>query len=137
VVVVSDYAHHPTEIRATLAAARARYPEREIWAVWQPHTYSRTHLLFDEFVTSFENADHVLVTEIYYAREPRDPYFSSEKVVQAMEHADARFISDLPDVVHFLLEQLQVGAVLVVLSAGDADQICGQVLTGLNKKPEK
>ena len=79
VCVISDYAHHPTEIRATLAAARSRFPEQEIWTVWQPHTYSRTQLLFDDFVTSFENADHVVVTEIYYAREPHDPYFSSEK----------------------------------------------------------
>jgi UDP-N-acetylmuramate--alanine ligase len=136
VIVVSDYAHHPTEIRATLAAARTRYPEREIWAVWQPHTYTRTHLLFDEFATSFENADHILVTEIYYAREPHDPYFSSKEVVRAMEYADSRFVPDLTDVVQFLLDHLHSGAVLLVLSAGDADQICGQVLTGLRKKQE-
>ncbi|MEY2817131.1 MAG: UDP-N-acetylmuramate--L-alanine ligase, partial [Chloroflexota bacterium] len=64
VLLVDDYAHHPTEIRATLAGARARYPERRIWAVWQPHTYSRTQTLLYEFSRAFSDADEVLVTEI-------------------------------------------------------------------------
>jgi UDP-N-acetylmuramate--alanine ligase len=64
VIVIDDYAHHPTEIRATLAAAKARYPDKKIWAVWQPHTYSRTQTLFFEFSRAFGDADHVLVTEV-------------------------------------------------------------------------
>jgi len=73
VTVIDDYAHHPTEIQATLAAARERYPDRELWVVWQPHTYSRTQTLFDAFAASFKNAHHVLVPEVYRAREPFDP----------------------------------------------------------------
>ena len=69
IVVIDDYAHHPTKIRATLAAARLRYPGRRIWAVWQPHTYSRTRLLLAEFAAAFEQADEVVVTDIYPARE--------------------------------------------------------------------
>ena len=76
VIVIDDYAHHPTEIRATLAAARRRYPEKRIWAVWQPHTYSRTQALFDGFVSAFDDADETIVTEIYRSREPAQDYSS-------------------------------------------------------------
>jgi UDP-N-acetylmuramate--alanine ligase len=69
VLVIDDYAHHPTEIRATLAAARARFAGRRIVAIFQPHTYTRTKLLFDEFVSAFDDADLLLLTEIYGARE--------------------------------------------------------------------
>jgi UDP-N-acetylmuramate--alanine ligase len=136
VTVISDYAHHPTEIRATLSAARSRYPGREIWAAWQPHTYTRTNLLLSEFASSFKDAHHVLVTEVYYAREPRDPYFSSEQVVKAMDHPDPNFVPDLPGAVELLLNHLKPMDVLLVLSAGDAHQICEKVLTRLNEKSD-
>src|SRR6266508_723526 len=94
VIVVDDYAHHPTEIRATLAAARTRYPEHRIWAVWQPHTYSRTQTLFYEFTRAFSDANHVLVTDIYASRE-RTQNFSSAEIVSAMPHPDAKFTGSL------------------------------------------
>ncbi len=72
VTVIDDYAHHPTEIRATLAAARQRYPGRRLWAVWQPHTFSRTRLLADEFADSFSAADRVIALDIYRSREAED-----------------------------------------------------------------
>jgi UDP-N-acetylmuramate--alanine ligase len=131
VTIIDDYAHHPTEIRATLEAARARYPGSRLWVVWQPHTYSRTKALFDQFAASFEKADRVVVTEVYRAREPYQPDFSAGQVVQAMRHKDAHFIPELAEVVIFLLARLQPGDVLLVLSAGDANQICTQVLAGL------
>src|SRR5512146_522500 len=84
VVVINDYAHHPTEIRATLAAARSRYPKHRIWAVWQPHTYSRIKALFDDFVLAFQDADEVVVTEVYAAREPKQD-FSANEIVRAMK----------------------------------------------------
>jgi UDP-N-acetylmuramate--alanine ligase len=131
VTVISDYAHHPTEIRATLAAAQARYPSREIWAVWQPHTYSRTKLLFAEFAASFEAAHHVVVTEVYPSREPVDPNFSSQEIVARMDHPSAHFGDDLTTTTALLLKNLKASDVLIVLTAGDADQICTQILMGL------
>jgi UDP-N-acetylmuramate--alanine ligase len=131
VTVISDYAHHPTEIKATLSAARSRYPEKDLWALWQPHTYSRTKLLFDAFVESFWDAHNVLVVEVYPAREPVDMDFSAKQIVDAMEHPQAHFISGLPDAVNYLLEHLKSEDVLIVLSAGDADQICEKVLSML------
>jgi UDP-N-acetylmuramate--alanine ligase len=130
--VYDDYAHHPTEIVATLAAARARHPQAKIWAVWQPHTYSRTQLLFDAFAQAFGDADHVIATEIYRSREPKQD-FSSAQVVDAMDHPAAHFIAELDDVSAYLLENLQSNDVLLVLSAGDAPQISASVLAGLKK----
>jgi len=130
VTVIDDYAHHPTEIKATLAAARARYPQQRIWAVWQPHTYSRTQTLFFEFTRAFQDADEVIVTEVYPSREPKRD-FSSAEVVSAMPHRSARFIASLEETTEYLLKNLGNNDVLLVLSAGDADQISANVLAGL------
>ncbi len=90
VIVIDDYAHHPTEIKATLAAAKARYPRRRIWAVWQPHTYSRTQALLNDFVHSFADADEVIVTEIYAAREPKQA-FSSREIVERLNRTGSLY----------------------------------------------
>lgn len=132
VTVVDDYAHHPTEIRATLSAARARYPGRRLWAIWQPHTYSRTRALFDEFVAAFEDADQVIVTEIYAAREPQQD-FSARQIVEAMKRPPAHFIPEIGEVTPYLLDHLRPGDVVLVLSAGDADQISTQVMARLKE----
>jgi len=133
VIVVDDYAHHPTEIRATLAAARTRYPSRRVWAVWQPHTYSRTRALFDEFVGAFEDADETLVTEIYPSREPTQDY-SSEQLVKAMNNPSRHFTPTLEAASAYLLQHVQPNDVVLVLSAGDADQISTDLLAGLGRE---
>jgi UDP-N-acetylmuramate--alanine ligase len=135
ITVIDDYAHHPTEIRATLSAARMRYPESQLWVVWQPHTYSRTRLLFTDFVTAFEQADHVVVTEIYAAREiPPTDGFSAQQIVNAITYPDAHFISDFSQVAKYLVGRLSPKDVLIVLSAGDADQISTRVLALLQER---
>jgi len=128
--IFDDYAHHPTEIRATLSGARARFPKARIWAVWQPHTYSRTKTLFLDFARAFKDADKVIVTEVYAAREPKQDFTSAE-IVSAMPHLSTSYIKTLPEVTDHLLENLQSGDVLLVLSAGDADEISTNVLKGL------
>jgi len=135
VVVIDDYAHHPTEIRATLAAARARYPGRRLWGVWQPHTYSRTRTFLAEFAVAFEQADQLLITPIYPAREaiPADG-FSSQQVAAAISHPNVHLAADLAQATSFLLGQLIRGDVLLVMSAGDADQVSTQVLTELRER---
>ncbi len=131
VLVVDDYAHHPTEIRATLAAARQRYPGRTLWVVWQPHTYSRVNALSEGFRTAFADADHILVTDVYAARETAPPGFSICKLIDAMEYADARHIPSLAEVSAYLLTHMRSGDVLLTLSAGDAPEISQQVLHAL------
>ncbi len=130
VVVIDDYAHHPTEIRATLAGAKSRYPNSRIWAVWQPHTYSRTQTLFYEFSRAFADANEVLVTEIYASREAKQS-FSSAEVVSAMPHPSVRYSGSLNETKKYLLENLRTGDVVLVLSAGDADQISSDLLKEL------
>ena len=133
ITLIDDYAHHPTEIRSTLAAARARYPQHRIWAVWQPHTYSRTQALMPEFAASFAQADRVIVMEVYAAREKNDT-FSSAVIVPQMQHPGAVFISTLEAVSRHLSTALQPGDVVLVLSAGDADQVNTQVLADLSRQ---
>jgi UDP-N-acetylmuramate--alanine ligase len=130
ITVIDDYAHHPTEIRATLAAARARFPQKRLWAVWQPHTYSRTRALFNEFTRAFGDADEVLVTEIYPSREPLQD-FSSAEVVKAMSHRSVHYLATLEETSKYLHNHLRSGDVLLVLSAGDADLVSARVLAGL------
>jgi UDP-N-acetylmuramate--alanine ligase len=130
VIVIDDYAHHPTAIRATLDATRARYPARRIWAVWQPHTYSRTQSLLSDFAESFGEADQVIVSEVYASREPKQD-FSAEQVVKAMARDSAHFIPTLPEISAYLISKLKPGDVLIVMSAGDADQVSAQVLAQL------
>lgn len=137
VTVIDDYAHHPTEIRATLLAARDRYPQRRLWVVWQPHTYSRTRTLLGEFAAAFGNrinspVDQIVVTAVYPAREakPQDG-FSAAQVVAQIDHPQARYLPELSQVSSYLLDHLQHGDVLLVLSAGDASQVSLDVLNGL------
>ncbi|MBN2117892.1 MAG: UDP-N-acetylmuramate--L-alanine ligase [Anaerolineales bacterium] len=130
--IFDDYAHHPTEIKATLAGARARFPQARIWAVWQPHTYSRTKTLFLDFVRAFKDANEVVVTEVYAAREPQEDFTSAE-IVSAMPNLSAHYIKTLPEVTEYLLKNLQPGDVVLVLSAGDADQVSTDVLKELQK----
>jgi len=135
VTVIDDYAHHPTKIRATLSAARNRYPKHRIWAVWQPHTYSRTQVFFDAFVSCFDEADRVVVTEVYAAREASlAGTFSARQVVEVIPNNKAVFTPTLKDAIEFLLENLRPGDVMVVMSAGDADQISTQVLKALAER---
>ncbi len=131
VTVVDDYAHHPTEIRATLAAARSSYPNREIWAVWQPHTYSRTKTLMDDFANAFADANHVLVTPIYAAREADDLGVSGADVVARMNHADARCVADLDQAVDVLVDGVKSGDVVLTLGAGDGYVVGEELLIRL------
>jgi UDP-N-acetylmuramate--alanine ligase len=135
ITIIDDYAHHPTEIKATISAARMRYHASNLWVVWQPHTYSRTRLLFNDFAAAFEQADHVVVTEIFAAREhqPEDG-FSSMQIVATMKHSEARYIADFSQITSYLVEHMRRGDVLLVLSAGDADQISARVESLLKER---
>jgi UDP-N-acetylmuramate--alanine ligase len=131
VTVVDDYAHHPTEIRATLAAARENYPGHRIWAMWQPHTFSRVRALLDDFVTAFADADHVIVAPIYAAREKDDLGMSSAGVAARMEHADVRLAASLDEALAFLESGVRSGDVVLTLGAGDGDTVGERLLVRL------
>jgi UDP-N-acetylmuramate--alanine ligase len=131
ITVINDYAHHPTAIDATLHALRSRYPKTATWAVWQPHTYSRTRTLREQFARAFSAVDHVLVTDIYAAREtPQAGDIESPELARLIAltgHTDARYGGSLEQTADLLLNELNAGDVVIILSAGDAPKI-GEML---------
>ena len=132
VVVVDDYAHHPTEVAATLAAARQRYPAARLVAVFQPHLYSRTAALGEAFGVALALADVAVVTEVYGAREQPVPGVSGRAVADAAERAGAEtvWVPGRPGVAREVSALVRAGDVVLTLGAGDVTSV-GPELLGL------
>ncbi|MDD3802055.1 MAG: UDP-N-acetylmuramate--L-alanine ligase [Desulfuromonas thiophila] len=133
VMVVDDYGHHPAEIRATLAAARAGW-DRRLVVVFQPHRYSRTRALFDEFVTAFYQADVLLVLDVYAAGEPSDPAVCSAALVAAIAnhgHRAAFYCASPAQALQQLRELLQPGDLMITLGAGNVWQLGEELIATL------
>ncbi len=124
ITVIDDYAHHPTEIMATLTAAK-HYPHREIWCIFQPHTYTRTKALFPEFVDALSHTDHVIMADIYAARETDTLGVSSKDVADELKKkgCDAYYFPSFEEIENFCLEHCQKGDVLITMGAGDVVNI--------------
>jgi len=124
-VVLDDYAHHPTEVEATVRAAREAFPRRRIFALFQPHQYSRTRRFLDRYATSFDSADRVLITEVYRARERLDRRVSGAQVVDRLRArgAHARFVPDLGSASRLLRRELGSGDLLVTMGAGNVTEV--------------
>ena len=131
VTVIDDYAHHPTEITASLTAA-GHYPHREIWCIFQPHTYTRTKALFPEFVEALCHTDHVIMTDIYAAREKNTIGISSSELADAMKEkgCDVYYIPSFKDIENFCLEHCQKGDLLITMGAGDVVNIGEALIKG-------
>ena len=134
VIVIDDYAHHPTEVAATLSAARLRYPTRRIWAVFQPHTYSRTQALLADYAHSFDDVDQVIFLDIYAAREKIDLGMRSPLLLQAVRHPGAQYIGAIGDAAEYLLTQVAPDDIVITLSAGDGNRVGQLVLAGLQAR---
>ncbi|MBI3913138.1 MAG: UDP-N-acetylmuramate--L-alanine ligase [Chloroflexi bacterium] len=134
IAIVDDYAHLPTEIRVTLAAARERFPGRAVWAVFQPHTFSRTRALLHDFANAFEDADHVIVADIYAAREKDDGSVHSRLIVAEMHHPDARYIAKLDEIAPRLNTEIARAAVVLTMGAGDVNRVGDQLQALLNAR---
>jgi UDP-N-acetylmuramate--alanine ligase len=134
VLVIDDYGHHPTEIKATLQATRARYPSRRVWAVWQPHTYSRTLGWLDLFGASFVDADRVVLTGVYAARETEPEGFTLANIASAITHDQVHAEQSLDAVTDYLIKNITSGDVIIVFSAGDATRVSAGVVSALKEK---
>lgn len=122
VMVVDDYGHHPTEIKTTLLAVRESWPEKRIVAVFQPHRYTRTEALFDDFTRAFYNSDKLIVLPIYSAGEKSIKGITSSalcKKIKERGHVDVSYISSLEDAVDYLIEELKEEDLLLTLGAGN------------------
>jgi UDP-N-acetylmuramate--alanine ligase len=131
--VVDDYGHHPSEVRATLAAARGVHPGR-IVVVFQPHRYTRTRDLFDAFTTAFHDADLLVLTEIYAAGEPKLPGVEAAALADAIRargHRDVRFVPDLERVPAELAPELRGGDLVLTLGAGSVSKLGPRILERL------
>lgn len=129
ITVVDDYAHHPTEIAATLAAVRARWAG-PLWVAFQPHTRHRTAALWDAFAAAFTDADEVVITAIYEpaGREQAALAVSGADLAAAIRGPRARYVADLDAAAALLATELPAGALLLTMGAGDIDTLGPRVL---------
>lgn len=129
-MIIDDYAHHPTEIAATLLSAR-NYPHRELWCVFQPHTYTRTKAFFDRFVEALSGFDHVILADIYAAREtdPGDIHSRDIAVELKAKGCDACYLSTFTEIEEFILKNLKKDDLLITMGAGDVANIGEELLS--------
>lgn len=130
VMVISDYAHHPSAIRVMLEAWKMNPEVKRLWAVWQPHTYNRLRALFDDFIRAFADADQVLVTDVYSVREQITEGLTAADLaprIQEASHVIARYSGNLETTAILLSQEVQAGDAVLIMSAGDAPTI-GELL---------
>ena len=129
VTIIDDYAHHPTEIEATLHAAK-NYPHQKLWCVFQPHTYSRTYALFDDFAKVLSVCDHVIVADIYAAREKDTGLVSSKQLAEkiASYGTDAFYLPSFMDIENYLLKNCKKNDLLITMGAGNVDSIGNELI---------
>jgi UDP-N-acetylmuramate--alanine ligase len=131
ILVVDDYGHHPTEIRATLAAAKLGSGGRRIVVLFQPHRYTRTHDLMQEFARSFNNADVLFLTDIYAASEDPIEGVTAEALSAAIKrfgHKDVNYVGTLENAAPALVERIQPGDLVLTLGAGTVNRVSEQLL---------
>jgi UDP-N-acetylmuramate--alanine ligase len=125
-ILIDDYGHHPDEIRATLSAARGLYPEKNIWAVFHPHTFTRTKALLSEFSQSFADADRVIILDIYgSAREAQGGIHSKDLVelVNKYDRGKAEHIATIDEAVEFLASKIGAEDVVIAIGAGNVWEV--------------
>jgi len=130
VTVVDDYGHHPTEIRATLAAAR-ECGHRRIFVVFQPHRYTRTRDLLDEFSSAFADADTVIVLPIYAASEEPIPGVTAEGLASRIQGPTVHYAPEFAAAVAEVATQVREGDLILTLGAGSVSQLGPQILAAL------
>ncbi|MCJ7805018.1 Mur ligase family protein, partial [Patescibacteria group bacterium] len=129
--VYDDYAVHPTAVEAALKASRQKYPKQKIWAVFEPHQYSRLKLFLNDFAKTLKLADQIIITAIYPGREKKDPSIKAEDLVKKIGN-QAEYLGDFEEVAEKIKEKAQKGDVVIVFGAGKSYQLSRQILQELN-----
>lgn len=134
ITVVDDYAHHPTEIKATLAAAK-KFPHNKLWCIFQPHTYTRTKTLFKEFASSFIDADHVIITDIYAAREKDTGEIHSKDLVKEANKVknNVIYMKDFDDIAEYVSKNAEDGDLVMTVGAGNITNLGPMILEKLKR----
>ncbi len=130
VIIVDDYAHHPTEIVATLTAAK-HYPHEKIWCVFQPHTYTRTKAFFNEFAQALSLADHLVLADIYAARENNTLGMSSKLLAERVKdfNPNVVYLEDFETIEEYLKTNCKPGDLLITMGAGNVVNIGEEILS--------
>ncbi|MFZ2226352.1 MAG: UDP-N-acetylmuramate--L-alanine ligase [Candidatus Moraniibacteriota bacterium] len=129
-ILIDDYGHHPDEIRATLKSARDLYPDKNIWAIFQPHTFTRTKTLLSEFSQSFSDADKVILLDIYgSAREAQGGVHSKDLVdlINKYDRGKAEHIATIDEVVEFLKDKIGPDDVVIAIGAGNGWEVVSKL----------
>jgi len=134
VLVVDDYAHHPTEIRATLSAARLGWPGKRVICVFQPHRYSRTLLLKDQFAAAFTDADKIIISDIYAASEKPIPGISGKTIADGIQNKEVVYIPRKEKISEYLIREVKEGDIILTLGAGDIYTVGKETLARLRIK---
>jgi len=136
ILVYDDYAHHPTAIKTTLHGLHQRFPKREIWCVFQPHTFSRTKLLLADFAASFDQADHVFLTEIWGSAREKGGDVSSRDIVAigGKEHPDMRYFETPAAAKKALLSEVDEGGIVITMGAGDIYHLAEEFIADKGEK---
>ncbi|NLM43364.1 MAG: UDP-N-acetylmuramate--L-alanine ligase [Clostridiales bacterium] len=134
ITVVDDYAHHPTEIKATLEAAK-KFPHNKLWCIFQPHTYTRTKLLFNEFASSFKEADYVIITDIYAAREKDTGEIHSKDLVEEANRIknNAIYMKEFHDIAEYVSKNAKAGDMVLTVGAGSITKLGPMILEKLKR----
>ncbi|NLL56486.1 MAG: UDP-N-acetylmuramate--L-alanine ligase [Clostridiales bacterium] len=126
--VISDYAHHPTEVYASIATAKKKLAERgQLYAVFQPHTFSRTFSLFSEFLQCFTHCDALIICKEYSARETPNMGISAKQLFDNIEHKKKHYYDNILDIAGYLIERIKPNDIILILGAGDIDNL-GKIL---------
>jgi UDP-N-acetylmuramate--alanine ligase len=125
---MDDYAHHPTEVRATVEAAIRAFPERRVIAIYQPHTYSRIAYLWDEWLTCWKGLHQLVVLETYAARETPLPGRSAEDLANAVQDVEAVYAADFDDAAARARALARPGDVVFTIGAGDVVEVGPKLL---------
>jgi len=137
ITVLDDYAHHPTEIRASLKAIRERYRPKRLWCVYQAHQYSRTRFFLDELANSFDRADKTIVPEIYFVRDAEQSRreVNAEILTDRMRAAgaDAEHVPTFESICDRLEQELRAGDLLVTMGAGDVWKVADEYIQRLGR----
>lgn len=137
ITILDDYAHHPTEIRASLSAVRQMYKPKKLWCVFQPHQYSRTRFLLDDFAQSFKLADVTIVPEIYFVRDSQlskqlvNAQKLTERIIQA--GSNALFIDSFEAICDYLMENVKPGELVITMGAGDIWKVANEYIQRLGR----
>lgn len=130
--IIDDYGHHPTEISVTLEAARRYADNGRVLVIFQPHRYSRTQAFLSQFASSLDNADEVILLEVYAASEKPIPGVSSELIAEKMKHG--RYIPNFAEAAEHMVEIARPGDVILTLGAGDVNSLAPIIADGLSKR---